>query len=196
MVCRRLPTWWTAHAHVGSRVSTRPGCTGRAPLAAVAIAGFLLGSCGGGEGGALTTATGVTVSRPALTATRPATTEEPTPPTRTAEPTVGVTTTERSTTVTLETTVETQTTVSVTIVPATTTTAETTAATTGEEESSGNDTPWGWIALGVALAAALLVAFLSGDDDGPKLRPGPHAWRISHDAPSSRWTTSLHGVRS
>jgi hypothetical protein len=149
------------------------------PLAVLATAGFVLGSCGGGEGGALTTATGVTVTRPALTATRPATTEEPAAPTRTVEPTlptrtqppttetieveettVEVTTTERSTTVTLETTVETQTTVSVTIVPTTTTTTPETTAATTEEESSGNDTPWGWIALGVALAAALLVAFL------------------------------------
>ena len=153
------------------------------PLAVLATVGFLLGSCGGGEGGALTTLTEVTVTRPALTATRPATTEEPTAPTRTVEPTlptrtqqpttgtieveettVEVTTTEPSTTFTVETTVETQTTVSVTIAPPTTTGEETTEATTTEatteESSTANDTPWAWIALGVALAAAILVAFL------------------------------------
>lgn len=141
------------------------------PLAVAAAAGFLLGSCGGGEGGALTTATGVTVTRPAVTATRPPLTATRPPVTPTGEPstqtveveetTVEVTTTEPSATftveTTLETTVETQTTVSVTITPPTAT-AETTVATT-EEESSANDTPWGWIALGVLIAGALLLAF-------------------------------------
>ena len=41
-----------------------------APLAALAVAGFLLGSCGGGES-ALATASGLTGTRPAVTAAAP-----------------------------------------------------------------------------------------------------------------------------
>jgi hypothetical protein len=127
------------------------------------IVGFLLGSCGGGDGGALATQTGLTGTRPALTATRPATTAEPTVPTRTFVPTRTETSEGETTTteppVTIETTVETQTTVSVPIVP-TTTTADTTTAAAAEPTSSTNETPWGWIALGVALGAALLIGLL------------------------------------
>lgn len=125
-----------------------------APLAAVGAAGFLLGSCGGGESG-LTTAT-----RPAVTATRPAV------PTRTAETPAGPTTTEETatepprtvTTVETETAVETQT----TVVPTRTTTVliPTTTTTTAEPASSEDSPPWGWIALALALATAVLVGLL------------------------------------
>ncbi|MGH3081651.1 MAG: hypothetical protein ACRDNH_11035, partial [Gaiellaceae bacterium] len=54
-------------------------------LAVVAVAGFLLGACGGGDGSAVTTREGETVTRPAVTATRPEVTqtrtnETPAPP--------------------------------------------------------------------------------------------------------------------
>ena len=69
-------------------------------LAVIAVAGFLVGACGGGEGEALTTRTGVTATRPAATvtptrtrptvpaptATSPVTTEEPPVETPTTEP--------------------------------------------------------------------------------------------------------------
>jgi hypothetical protein len=124
----------------------------------VGAAGFLLGSCGGGESG-LATATGPTATRPAVTATRPV-------PTRTAETPAGPTTTETATepprtvtTVETETAVETQT----TVVPTRTTTVvipQTTTATTSEPASSEDSQPWGWIALALALAAAILVGLL------------------------------------
>jgi hypothetical protein len=111
-----------------------------APLAAVGVAGFWLGSCGGEES-ALTTATGLTATRPAVTATRPAvptrTTETPTEPATTEE-----TATEPTRTVT---TVETLT----TIVPPT-------ATTTAEQESTSS-TPWGWIALALGVAGAAVM---------------------------------------
>ena len=142
-----------------------------APLAAVGVAGFLLGSCGGGES-ALTTATGLTATRPARTATGPVTptrtTGTLTTPTRTEEPATQPATTapEPSTTEPPETvtTVETQTTVETetTVVPATTTTASTptTTAATPEPTSSTSSTPWGWIALAVALAGAAVVGLV------------------------------------
>ncbi len=64
----------------GLRLLTRA-----APLAALAVAGFLLGSCGGGDS-ALTTGTGLTATRPARTETgpggRPAKARGPAPPGR------------------------------------------------------------------------------------------------------------------
>ena len=146
-----------------------------APLAALAVAGFLLGSCGGGEG-ALTTGTGLTATRPARTATGPVvtrTTPTLTAPTRTNEsPTGPVTTapepstTESVTTTITEpseppvtvTTVETETNVETetTLIPVPTTTA-----TTAEPASSTDDgTPWGWIALALALAAATVLGLV------------------------------------
>lgn len=146
----------------GLRLLTRA-----APLAALAVAGFLLGSCGGGEG-ALTTGTGLTATRPARTETGPVvtrTTPTLTAPTRTNEsPTEPVTTapepttTESATTVTEPseppvtlTTTETET----TIIPLPTTTA-----TTAEPESSSDSTPWGWIALALALAGLAVLGLV------------------------------------
>ncbi len=66
-------------------------------LVVAAVAGFLLGACGGGDGSALTTRTGATATRPAATATRPEVTiptrttptvPTPTVPTPTVEPPV------------------------------------------------------------------------------------------------------------
>jgi hypothetical protein len=137
-------------------------------LAALAVAGFLLGSCGGGEGGALTTGTGLTGTRPARTGTGPVVTRTMptlTAPTRTNEsPTEPVTTapepatTESATTDTepseppvTVTTTETET----TLIPVPTTTP-----TTAEPESSADSTPWGWIALALGLLAAAVLGLV------------------------------------
>ena len=106
-------------------------------LALVAIAGFALGACGGGGGGggaALSTQTGLTRTTPTRT------TPTRTTPTRTV--TTSETTTETATT--SETT-----TVPLVIPPATT-----------SGESSSSSPPWGWIALGLALAAALVIGLV------------------------------------
>ena len=106
-------------------------------LALVAIAGFALRACGGGGGGggaALSTQTGLTRTTPTRT------TPTRTTPTRTV--TTSETTTETATT--SETT-----TVPLVIPPATT-----------SGESSSSSTPWGWIALGLALAAALVIGLV------------------------------------
>jgi MYXO-CTERM domain-containing protein len=136
-----------------------------APLAALGVAGFLLGSCGGGDS-ALTTGTGLTATRPARTAIGPVVTRTtPTVPTRTNEsPTGPVTTapapaTTESVTTDTEpseppvtvTTVETET----TLIPIPTTTA-----TTAEPASSTDSTPWEWIALALALAAAAVLGLV------------------------------------
>ena len=144
-----------------------------APLAALAVAGFLLGSCGGGEG-ALTTGTDLTATRPERTTTGPAVTRTtPTAPTRTNESPTGPVTTapEPSTTESVTTTItepseppvtvtttETETNVETetTLIPVPTSTA-----TTAEPASSTDDgTPWGWIALALALAAATVLGLV------------------------------------
>jgi hypothetical protein len=135
------------------------------PLAALAVAGFLLGSCGGGDS-ALTTGTGLTATRPARTETGPVvtrTTPTLTGPTRTNETTVTTApepaTTESVTTVTepseppaTVTSVETET----TLIPVPTTTA----ATAEPASSTDDGTPWGWIALALALAAAAVLGLV------------------------------------
>jgi hypothetical protein len=136
------------------------------PLAALAIAGFLLGSCGGGDS-ALTTGTGLTATRPARTETGPVvtrTTPTLTAPTRTNEsPTGPVTTAPAPATTEPVTTVTEPSEPPVTEPPATITTVETettvipvptTTAATAEPASSTDSTPWGWIAFALALAAA------------------------------------------
>ena len=114
-------------------------------LALVAIAGFALGACGGGENGALSTQTGLTRTTP--TRTTPTRTT-PTRTVTTSETTTETATTAETTTETTATTAET-TTVPLVIPPATTT-----------GESSSSSTPWGWIALGLALAAALVIGLV------------------------------------
>ena len=116
-------------------------------LALVTIAGFALGACGGGGGGAaLSTQTGLTRTTPTRT------TPTRTTPTRTV--TTSETTTETATT--SETT-----TVPLVIPPAT---------TSGEPSSSS--TPWGWIALGLALAAALVIGLVVWQRPGRSGRVG------------------------
>jgi hypothetical protein len=71
------------------------------------------------------------------------------------DPTATQTTASETTTTAPETVTETQTTT--TTVPATTSTESTTATT--EPASSSSSTPWGWIALGLALAAIAVIVF-------------------------------------
>jgi hypothetical protein len=137
-------------------------------LVLAGVTGFLLGACGGGGGTSSALST-----RTALTATRtPPTVERPTAPTTThtepaaATTTVQVTTTEPPTTTTRPS-------LTVTVVPPTTSTvpATTTAptpvapttTTTAAEPASSSNTPWGWIALVLALTGlAILVVVLWG----------------------------------
>jgi hypothetical protein len=133
-------------------------------LVVAAVAGFLLGACGGGGGSTLGPVSGATATRvPETTAA------QPTLPTRTrtlAEP--GTTTVAVTTTAPAPTTSTPQRTV--TFLPQTTTTATTTvqvvptpATTSTAETTSSESTPWGWIALVLALAgaAALVIGLWS-----------------------------------
>lgn len=154
-------------------------------LVLAAVAGFLLGGCGGGERAAsLTTATGLTVTRTAVTATRPTLTDtdDAAVTTTTAEtPTVQTTTVEVTTTEEVTTGAEPETTTVVetetletTVLPETTTEETPTEPTTTEEtptetvptetvepaSSSDENTAWGWIALLIALAIGIGVALL------------------------------------
>ena len=139
-----------------------------APLAALAVAGFLLGSCGGGEG-ALTTGTGLTATRPARTETGPVVTRTTPTPTRTNEsPTEPVpSTTESVTTVRTVTepseppVTEPSETVTTTETETTLIPVPTTTAATAEPASSTDDgTPWGWIALALALAGLAVLGLV------------------------------------
>jgi len=125
-------------------------------LVVAAVAGFVLGACGGGGGSTLGVVSGATA--PALP-TAPARTRTLAAP---ATTTVAVTTTAPATTTTPSRTI--------TARPQTTTTATTTvsispvpATTAPEPTSSSGETPWGWIALVLALAgvAALLIGLWS-----------------------------------
>ena len=143
-------------------------------LVLAAVAGFLLGGCGGGERAAsLTTATDRTVTRTAVTATRPTLTDtEDAAVTTTGETatvettTVEVTTTEEVTTgAEPETTtiVETET-VATTVLPETTTEetpTETVPTETAEPASSSEgSSSWGWIVLLIAAALGIGIALL------------------------------------
>ena len=138
-----------------------------ASLAALAVAGFLLGSCGGGDS-ALTTGTGLTATRPARTETGPVvtrTTPTLTAPTRTNESPV---TTAPAPSTTESITIETEPSEPpVTEPPATVTTVETETTlipvpttTAAEPASSTDDTPWGWIALALALAGLAVLGLV------------------------------------
>jgi hypothetical protein len=161
------------------RTLRRLGLTGLG-FAAVAVSGFLLAGCGGGDGSAVTTRTGVTGTRPTATATRPPvaapTRTVPTVPTPTV--TTLVTTTDETRTSetppaapppapppsppppppppTTVTVIETETTAPTT---PTTTTAEPTPMV-ASEPSSTSSTHWIWFILAVALATATAVALL------------------------------------
>ncbi len=166
-----------------------------------AVAGLLLGACGGGGGGsALPARTGLSATVPAqtpVTSTESVVTAEPTTPARTVgrtttrtEEAVGTTTAATTTTpeltssVTVTTTetqtqTETQTPTStrtaiivaptvtsppptVTVVPPTTTSITLTTSTTvvAVPESSSSTSDWAWMALGIALLAALAIGLL------------------------------------
>jgi hypothetical protein len=116
------------------------------PLFAVAaVAGYVLGACGGGDGSALTTRTDLTGTRPAVTGTRP--TE-----------TVVTTVTNTETTTTEVTTSETTT---VSEPPPPSPPPPPPAATTTEPASDASESAaWALIVLGLALAAALLIGGL------------------------------------
>jgi len=149
-------------------------------LVLAAVAGFLLGGCGGdGQRAALTTATDRTVTRTAVTATRPTLTdsveaaatttgEAATVEATTAEETTTEeTTTEPEPTTTSEpetTTLVTTQTVATTVLPETTTeetTPETVPTQTVEPVSSSDEnTAWGWIALLIAAAIAIGVGLM------------------------------------
>jgi len=148
-----------------------------------AVAGFLLGGCGGGEHAAsLTTATDRTVTRTAVTATRPTLTDtEDAAVTTTGETaTVGTTTVEVTTTEEVTTGAEPETTtivetetVATTVLPETTTEETPTEPTTEETptetvptetaepvSSSGGSSSWGWIVLLIAAAIGIGIALL------------------------------------
>jgi hypothetical protein len=128
-------------------------------LLLAAVAGFLLGACGGGGGSALSTLSGVsaTPTDPATLPTR----------TRTASA-VETTTVEVATTVAPPT--STRPPLTITVAPPPTTSIETTTAsapppppTTTAAEPTSSSTPWGWIALVLALAGvgALVIGLWS-----------------------------------
>lgn len=144
-------------------------------LAVAAVAGVALGGCGGGGGNALSTRTG-------LTATSPAGTAAPTTPsrTRTQATTTETATTQVTTTVPGPTTTVPGPTTTREHVRVTTTTQTATVpvpiqpTTTASTTSSSSGTPWGWIILGVALAAALVIGLV--------------AWR-RHRAGAADWSS-------
>ena len=118
-----------------------------------AFAGFLLGACGGGGGGsALSTRTGTTRTESATLPTRTRTT--PAPETTTVE----VATTVAPPTTTAVPPPTTRPPLTITVAPPPTTSVETTTAapppptTAAVEPASSTNTPWGWIALVLALA--------------------------------------------
>ena len=132
-----------------------------AALAALGLAGFQLGACGGGEGPP-STATGLTTTRSAATATRSV-------PTRTTRTEAQPTTTEETETETEpvttdeETVTEPATTDEETVTEPTTTVEEpstTASEETAEPASSTSSTPWGWIALALALAGAAVLGLV------------------------------------
>jgi hypothetical protein len=116
-----------------------------AALGVAAVAGFLLGACGGSGGSSLGPVSGATRTLADPTTTTVAvTTTAPAPPTSTPSRTI---------------TIRPQTTTTT----ATTTIAVTPVSTTESEGASSEDTPWGWIALVLALTgvAALVIGLWS-----------------------------------
>jgi hypothetical protein len=120
-------------------------------LVLAGVAGFLLGACGGGgASSALTTRTGLTATR--------------------SQPTVATTTVEVTTTAphpTTPTPTRPQLTVTLTsttpTAPATTTApvvTPTTTPTVTTEPASSSETPWGWIALVLALTGLAILGIL------------------------------------
>jgi hypothetical protein len=155
-----------------------------------AVAGLVLGGCGGGGENALDTRRGVSATRPAATSaasTEAIETVEPTTPSRTlgrtttraeevAETTTAATTTTPPeltappvTITTTETATETRTTIiirpTITTSPQPTTTSVEPAVsvestTTVTPASSSSTSDWAWTALAIALLAALAIGFI------------------------------------
>jgi hypothetical protein len=131
-------------------------------LVVAAVAGFLLGACGGGGGGSsFGPVSGATATRSPDT-----TAAQPTLPTRTrtlaAPPTTVETTTVAVTTTTQAPTTSTPSR-TITVLPQTTSTTATIqiapapTTTSSGEPSSSQSTPWGWIALVLALAGVVAL---------------------------------------
>lgn len=162
----------TAAASVGNGVA-RSIVRVAGALVLVGAVGFLLGGCGGGggTGSALTTRTGATVTRTQPTIARPTA-----PTTTEAAPTTTHATTTVATTVQVTTTAPRPTTtrppLTVTVVPPTTSTvaatttsptpvaAPPTTTSAAAEPASSSETPWGWIALVLALTALGVVGIV------------------------------------
>jgi hypothetical protein len=138
-------------------------------LVLVGIAGFGLGAYGGGIGSALGAQTDTT-------ATQLTTTETITEASTTIETTLVTTTAPAPTTTTPATT-------------ATPTTTPTTAPTTTTGESSSSGTPWGWIALGIGVAALLIGLGL-----WQRHRAGTASWRSKAAALHRRCLVALDEV--
>ena len=144
-------------------------------LVLAGVAGFLLGACGGGggTGSALTTRTGATVTRTQPTIARPTApaTTEAAPATTETAPTATVATTTVQVTTTAPPPTATRPSLTVTVAPPTTSTIPATTTepapvaappttTAAAEPASSNDTPWGWIALVLALTALGVAGIL------------------------------------
>jgi len=121
-------------------------------LVLLAVAGFVLAGYGAGVGRAQDTTT-------ALTATTPETTVD----TLTETPTTEATTTAPPPTTTAP---------PATTATPTTTPSTTVSGTTALTETSSSSTPWGWIALGLAIAAAIIIGLLLWR----RSRAGAAAW--------------------
>lgn len=169
-----------------------------AGLIVAAVAGFLLGACGGGGGSSLGPVSGATATR-----TAPASVAQPTLPTRTrtlaAPATTDAATTVEVTTTAPAPTPTTRPPLTVTVLPPTTSTTEATTSTpapvappttTSTEPSSSDDTPWGWIALVLVLAgvAALLIGLWS------RRRSRASSWSERLDDLSRRSLVALDAV--
>lgn len=123
-----------------------------AGLALAAVVGFLLGACGGGSSSSVGPISGATVAQPTV----PERTRTLAAPATTTAPTSTSSTPPRTVTIRPQTTTTTATTTTVAVTPVATT-------TTSAETSSSNETPWGWIALVLALAgvAGLVIGLWS-----------------------------------
>lgn len=171
-----------------------------AGLLLAAVAGFLLGACGGGGGSSLGPVSGATVTRSPET-----TVAQPTSPTRTRTLAAPATSVAQTTTVAVTTTAPPPATSTpsrtITVRPqtTTTTTATTTVAfatapttTSGSETSSSESTPWGWIALvlGLTGVVALIVGLWS------RRRSRASSWSTHFADLSRRTLVALDDVRA
>ncbi len=136
----------------------------------------------------------MTTTTPAETATEPLETfadaATTTIETTTIETTTVVTTTSTTTTTSQGTTIEIPQVSTVTETTPVTTTIPVPVATTGEPSSSSSDTPWGWIALGFGILAALLIALLLWH----RSRAGASSWAARLNDLAGRALVTLDDV--